>query len=481
MPTRTDSPSETIYQSSNSRSERWAFALLMRLHFYIGLMVGPFILIAAFTGALYIISPQIENIVYSDQLQTSSVGDAVPLAMQIRSARMHVGETAKLAAVRPAPEVGGTTRVMFDDSSLGQYQHRAIFVDPVTARVLGDLPVYGTSGALPFRTWIDLLHRSLHMGDFGRHYSELAASWLWIVALGGAALWYIRRRDRLGALASVARNNDANANTQPARARLSGRHSTMGLVLMAGLLFVSVTGLTWSQWAGSNISTLRTHLDWGTPGVNTSLIEAPTSQSEEHHHGHVAASDIADTDKTWDQPAQFDAVLASARAAGINAGLVQIKPPSAAGQAWTVTEIDRRWPTQVDAAAIDPNSLNVIDQTDFTDFPLAAKLTRWGIDAHMGVLFGLPNQLLLLFFALGLCTMVIWGYCMWWARRPTKERSSGGHLRVFGALRKTPPMALAGIIVVTGLLGWFLPVLGVSLVAFLALDFALGRYQRART
>lgn len=88
---------------------------------------------------------------------------------------------------------------MFEDPNLGQNQHRAIFIDPVNAKVLGDLPVYGTSGALPLRTWIDLLHRSLHMGDFGRHYSELAASWLWIVALGGAALWYNRRRARLGA------------------------------------------------------------------------------------------------------------------------------------------------------------------------------------------------------------------------------------------------------------------------------------------
>ncbi len=47
------------------------------------------------------------------------------------------------------------------------------------------MTVYGTSGVLPLRTWLDQFHRSLLLGDVGRNYSELAASWLWIAALGG--------------------------------------------------------------------------------------------------------------------------------------------------------------------------------------------------------------------------------------------------------------------------------------------------------
>jgi uncharacterized iron-regulated membrane protein len=60
-----------------------------------------------------------------------------------------------------------------------------------------------------------------------------------------------------------------------------------------------------------------------------------------------------------------------------------------------VNEIDRRWPTQVDAVAIDGATMQVVDRTHFADFPLMAKLTRWGVDFHMGILFGLANQLLL--------------------------------------------------------------------------------------
>ncbi len=71
-----------------------------------------------------------------------------------------------------------------------------------------------------------------------------------------------------------------------------------------------------------------------------------------------------------------------------------------------MNEIDRRWPTQVDAVAIDGATMQVVDRTRFADFPLMAKLTRWGVDFHMGILFGLANQLLLVGFGCALCVTI---------------------------------------------------------------------------
>jgi uncharacterized iron-regulated membrane protein len=65
----------------------------------------------------------------------------------------------------------------------------------VSLQVKGDLIVYGTSGVLPLRTTLDYLHRNLMLGDVGRNYSELAASWLWLGALGGVWLWWRARSD----------------------------------------------------------------------------------------------------------------------------------------------------------------------------------------------------------------------------------------------------------------------------------------------
>ncbi len=450
-----------------SRGQRWVLPLLTRLHFYVGLLVGPFLLVAALSGILYALTPQIEDQIYKHELYTPHSGVPSTIADQIAAAQNVVAGDAKLIAVRPAPEPGTTTRVMFIEPGMGPSESRAIFVDPVTAEVRGDLGVYGTSGVLPVRAWLDLLHRGLHLGDIGRLYSELAASWLWIAALGGFALWLARRRSG---------QNAALVKRAASRHRVRRWHRTFGPFLLIGILFFSVTGLTWSQWAGGNISVLRAYYGWATPTVSTSLDAVRAVAVDEHaHHGMPSASQLVKG-----EPAMFDAMLAVARAAGIDAGKVEIRPPAKSDKAWTVTEIDRSWPTQVDAVAIDPRNMAIVDQTRFSDFPLAAKLTRWGIDAHMGALFGVPNQLALIFFACGLATMVIWGYVMWWHRRPGLSKEQGSPDTLFRLLRKAPPAGLAGILVCAAAIGWFLPLMGVSLLVFLLFDLVLHFRSRAR-
>ena len=438
---------------------RWATALLTRLHFYIGLLVGPFLFTAALSGILYALTPQIEDRIYTHELYTDSIGEPASLQDQIAAARLVTGHDAALVAIRPAPEPGTTTRILFSEQGMGPSDNRAIFIDPVTAEVRGDLGVYGTSGVLPIRAWIDVFHRGLHLGDVGRLYSELAASWLWVAALGGLAVWIMKyRRERL------LRRTPLSVSTR--RHRLRDWHGRLGLWILVGVLFFSATGLTWSQWAGGNISVLRAHYGWGTPAVATSLIPNSAHAAHDEHAHHSAVAVPADSGVA----AMFDPVLAAARKAGIDAGKVEIRPPGKPDSAWTVTEIDRSWPTQVDAVSIDPRSMVIVDQIRFVDFPLAAKLTRWGIDAHMGALFGLANQLVLIVFAGGLLTMIVWGYAMWWRRQSSLVALSLPHASLLSLLRKAPKSTLMLILVFTGLTGWFLPLLGLSLLLFLLID-----------
>lgn len=427
--------------------------LLRRLHFYVGLFVGPFIFFAALTGTLYVATPQLENALYRHALHTNSVGELQPLAEQIAVAEKTVGSDLRLHAVRPGLAEGETTRVMFADPSLGPSEHRAIFVDPISLAVLGDMTVYGTSGILPLRQTIDYLHTSLLLGDVGRLYSELAASWMWVAALGGIALWFYTRPKR--------RINNPFQN----RRRV---HVALGWTLLGGMLLFSATGLTWSQWAGGNVDKLRAEMNWLTPQVNTMLSGTPMVMDEhaEHrgHHGVMIVPEMA-MDLT-----QFDGVLSAARKAGIDADKLEIRPASTSDRAWTVTEIDRSWPTQVDAVAVDPNTMQVIDRTRFEDFPLMAKLTRWGVDFHMGILFGLVNQLLLVAFGLALCVLIIWGYRMWWMRRPARSAANP----VQTLCQSWLALSFWGrvvTIVVSALLGLALPVMGVSLALFIFVDW----------
>ncbi|WP_405844673.1 PepSY domain-containing protein [Streptomyces platensis] len=356
-----------------------------------------------------------------------------------------------------------------------------VFVDPYTGNVRGALETYGSTGALPLRTWLDALHRDLHLGETGRLYSELAASWLWVVAGGGVALWIGRKRRnrKLRALALPDR-------TATGRRRTLSWHGAVGLWAAAGLVFLSATGLTWSAYAGANIGELRESLGQATPTVSTAVAE--------NHAGHGGSSsmpgmpdmpgmgDSKGNRSSGSAPADvgIDKVLRTARAQGLG-NPVEVGLPTDQATAYVVKQVQRSWPEKQDALAVDPATGKVTDVSRFAGYPVLAKLTRYGIDLHTGTLFGLANQIALAALALALIFLILWGYRMWWQRRPTRDRAlSFGRPIPRGAWRQVPvpvliPLAPAGVVV-----GWLVPLLGISLVAFLTVDIALGALSRRR-
>jgi uncharacterized iron-regulated membrane protein len=427
--------------------------LILRLHFYAGVLVAPFLLVAAVTGLLYAGSFQAEKIVYADEL-TVSVGDTkLPVSRQVAAAREAHPE-GTVTAVRPSPAADATTRVLLSGVPGVDPDHTlAVFVDPYTAKVEGALEQYGATGALPLRTWIDELHRDLHLGETGRLYSELAASWLWVIAAGGLVLWFSRRR----ALRKLRGTSG--------RRRTLGLHGTVGAWAAAGFLFLSATGLTWSAYAGANIDELRTSLGGATPTVSSAV-------GEHAEHGGAAPSGGAQAAPG----VGLDKVLAAARAEGLT-DPVEIQPPADASSAYVVKQVQRSWPEKQDAVAIDPASGEVLDVVRFADYPVLAKLTRWGIDLHSGVLFGLANQIALMLLALSLIVLILWGYRMWWQRG---RGSAFGRPIPRGAWAEVPPQILVPLLAAVAVVGYFVPLLGIPLAAFLAVDIVLGEIAHRR-
>ncbi|QNG21134.1 PepSY domain-containing protein [Rhodococcus triatomae] len=450
--------------------------LALRLHFYAGLLVAPFLLIATISGGLYAVAPTLEQFVYRDLLTTAHTGSALPVSDQITAAEQARPDLG-VVGVRPAPEPGDTTRVLFADPALGESEKRAVFVDPSTAEVLGESTVYGSSSALPMRTWISQLHRNLHLGEPGRIYSELAASWLWVIALGGLYLWvgrYLRTRARNPERAHLL-TPDRGAT---GRRRTLGWHGAVGAWIAVGLVFLSATGLTWSKYAGDNIGEVRQSLNWTTPSVSTVLGDAPADHgSGGGHDGHGTAAPVtADVD-----PAAVDRVLDAGRAEGLRSA-VEVTFPATSEAAFVVSEVRQPWVFSNDSVAVDGATGEVTDVSRFAQWPFAAQLTSWAIQLHMGLLFGLVSQLALLALAVALGTVVVRGYVLWWRRRPTRtgSRPFGSPPRR-GTLRRLHPAALVSAAVVAALVGWFVPLLGISLAAFLVIDTVIGVLRRPRT
>ncbi|NUR39739.1 MAG: PepSY domain-containing protein [Streptomyces sp.] len=428
--------------------------LILRLHFYAGVFVAPFLLVAAVTGFLYAASFQAEKLLYADQMTVSAVGDAkLPISEQVTAAREAHPEGA-VAAVRPSPADDATTRVLLSGVKGVDPDHTlAVFVDPYTGKVEGSLEQYGSTGALPLRTWISELHRNLHLGETGRLYSEFAASWLWVIAGAGLVLWFTRRRDR------------RKVRGTEGRRRTLGLHATVGVWAALGFFFLSVTGLTWSTYAGASIDDLRGSLNQTTPSVSA------TAGGD--HSGHGASASAGDAE----HGVGLDKVLAAARAEGLG-DPVEIVPPADATSAYVVKQIQRSWPEKQDAVAIDPTTGEVTDVLRFDDFPVLAKLTRWGIDLHTGTLFGLVNQIVLMVVALCLILLIVWGYRMWWMRG---RGNAFGRPIPRGAWQKVPPQILLPGVALIAALGYFVPLLGIPLAAFVVADVVLGEIAHRRT
>lgn len=86
----------------------WFTALLRRFHFYAGLLVGPFVLVAAVTGGLYAFAPQLDESVHATALHVTASPTALSLADQVAAATRYAGGLAPVA-IRPAPSSTDTT------------------------------------------------------------------------------------------------------------------------------------------------------------------------------------------------------------------------------------------------------------------------------------------------------------------------------------------------------------------------------------
>ncbi|MBQ0985169.1 PepSY domain-containing protein [Streptomyces sp. F63] len=445
------------------------------MHFYAGLLVAPFLLIAAVTGLLYAASYPLEKVIYADEL-TVPVPEgkaALPLSQQVGAAvEEYPGRT--LSKVWPSPGDGATTRVLFEAPELGESKSTAVFVDPYTAEVRGELVSYGSSGALPVRAWISEFHRHLHLGEPGRLYSELAASWLWVVALGGLLLWLRRRRSTRGARGLLLPERGLTG-----RRRTMSRHGTIGVWSLLGLLFLSATGLTWSTYAGENVALLREQLRATTPSV-AATVDPAAGTGTGGHDGHGAAHGEGGHQPGAGGDIGLDRLVDTAREQGVSESLV-ISLPADEKAAYVVAENDKQWPVHFDSVSVHPATGEVVDTLAFADYPVLARLTRIGIDAHMGLFLGLPNQLVLIALMAGLVVLIVYGYRMWWQRRPTRGATRFGVGRPMprGAWRKASPGALV-VLVAAVLLGWFVPLFGLGLVLFLAVDLAAGVLARRR-
>ncbi|HWE91087.1 MAG TPA: PepSY domain-containing protein [Pseudonocardiaceae bacterium] len=439
----------------STRATPWrAIGLLARrVHFIAGLLIAPFLVLLCLTGIAYVFSPQINDVLYSQQLfAEQSTGTAHPLSEQVGAALAAYPQD-KLNSVVLPDDPSRTTQVVLSEAGLpsnGPFdtQMRTVYVDPYTGKVRGALIT--DSGRPPAQQWLRTFHANLNLGSWGQVYAEFVASWLPWIVLGGLVLWFQQRR-RKRAVRSLLLPPSGLPKGRP---RLRGLHGALGLWLAAGLLAVSITGLTWSTYAGANFTTAIDALHGTSPSLTAPKVMAPAG--------------------AW--PIGLDRALAVARQQGMS-GQLTVTPPASPSKPYKINESYQTLPVRVDSVAVDPYSGKVTGRVTWADYPLLAKLTSLGIQAHTGTLLGLPNEIAMALLALGILTMIVLGYRMWWKRRPSGGRRAPAPPPVW---RKMPVPVLLALIVVAAVVGRFLPVFGITLVLFVLTDTVLNAVKRRR-
>lgn len=427
--------------------------LARRVHFMAGIVVAPFLAVMCLTGLAYAFTPQINELLYSQEyFAENPTGPTRPLSEQVGAA-VAAHPDGKISSVITPPEPDRTTRVVLSVPGLKQgdafsSEMLTVYVDPYTNKVTGELVTI--SNEPPSQAWLRDLHSSLHLGDIGSFYSEFVASWLPVIILGGLVLWIgqRRRKNRVRQLLLP------SVRQSTGRARLHSLHGALGLWLTVGLLAISVTGLTWSTYAGDRVDQAIEAFDAKSPSLTAPKVVPPAGA----------------------QPISVDRASEIARAEGLE-GELTITPPATPDKAFKVSETAKGLPIQKDSIAIDPYRAETTARIGWDDYPFLSKLTTLGIQAHSGTLLGLVNQIALALLAIGSMVLLMLGYRMWWQRRPT-----GGSVAPVPppVWRRMPqPVVFLLVLVIVGV-GWAMPVFGVSLVAFIVLDSMVNAAKRRR-
>lgn len=460
-------------RSTTDRTSR-TYRALWRWHFYAGLIVAPFLLILAVTGAIYLFNDEL-NVALSPELYRVAPHErsAPPSQLVTAALKAHPGTATRIdlpaandrsAIVFVTPPAGGPVRVA---------------VDPGNARVLGAF-VY----ARTLVGFADVTHGSLMMGTFGEVVVELAACWALVLIATGLYLWWPRGRRGLAGVAYPRLR---------ARGRLFWRdlHATTGIWAVALIAFLLLTGLPWAVVQGDVLQRSTAALGIGYPvahrtySVPTSatmkaalgeapwtMERAPMPASAAHaspsHIGHDMGGGTTDQAAIAGLDRIADTLV---RDHGLVGGYRLFPPTSATGVYTAYTYPDR--PQGQRTLYFDRYDGHLIREVGYADYGAAAKAIELGVQLHMGNYFGLPNQLVMLATCIAVIMLVVSGIAMWWRRRPTGR---------FAAPPRVPQARTAGALAILVAACLVFPLLGLSTLAVFLIDrVALIIIRRART
>ncbi|SFH97044.1 PepSY-associated TM helix domain-containing protein [Albimonas pacifica] len=447
------------------------YRAVWRWHFYAGLLVLPVLALLAVTGAVYLFKDEINAALHADLRRVEPRAEApLPPSALAAAALEAIPGTLRGYTPPAAPGLSAQVKILRADGL-----RDVAWVNPWTAEVLGSTWDAGAAGSRAM--WVARkLHSLDYVGWWGNRIVEAAAGWTLLLTATGLYLWWPRRGRRVGVLLP-----------RRARGRALWRdlHAVTGAWTALALVFLALTGLPWSGVWGKAFHQGAHALGLGVPDgywssyplstvpMGEALDEAPwilAPQPMPASPGHARHGGAAAGAPAPAAPAMLDEVVARAEALGLAPGWTLDAPTTAEG-VFTASA----FPDAVSGQRVvhfDRYTGEALVDMGLEDLGALGRAAEWGISVHMGQEFGRANQLAMLLACLAILLTTVSAAAMWWKRRP-----AGG----LGAPRPPQdwraPRAILAAAVVAGML---FPLVGLSLVAMLAIDLALPHALRRR-
>ncbi|WP_163099207.1 PepSY-associated TM helix domain-containing protein [Peribacillus alkalitolerans] len=434
-------------KENDQSSKKHLYRAIWRWHFYAGVIFAPILIMLAVTGAIYLYKPQIQEIMYKDLYEVKQQGNPLSANEQVIKVQEQYPDS-PITRVRPADSPTRSTEVGIDHKG----ENMTIFINPYNGKIMGDL-----KDDSMFMEFVKKLHGELMVGTIGDRIVELAACWAIILLVTGLYLWFPRDKNWNGFFNIRLK--------QGKRTFYRDLHVFLGFWLSLFIILLILTGLPWAGFMGDKINQVATSTQSGYP--NALWDEVPESYVPTKSVGTVPwaaenmplpKSNINGTNGIF-----LNSVVEIAEKRNVHPGYNIYLPGDETG-VYTVS-VFPTFPKDQATLHIDQYSGKVLADLRFDDYGWMAKVIEVGIALHEGRYFGPFNQFLGLLTCLGLVLIVWSGFIMWWKRRPTGKLGAPTLSNQF-KMSKT-------LIAITILLGILLPLVGISLLAVLIIDFVL--------
>ena len=424
VPGRDDARSTEDIKADRA-SRRWR--TLWRTHFYAGVFAAPILVMFAITGLVILYTQPINDLLQRDERVVADGGEWRSFDAQQRAVERAYPDAEVVSVVVPRNATAST--------QFGLDSGTAVFVDPYTNEVLGTTDPNGGIVGLSNRlhgffnneqrmirlpTIAFLFDDGPVMRDFvlGDVILEIFACWAIVLVCSGLYLWWPRRSRAQGGRST--KGVIVPRVGKKGRARWRDLHAIPGMVGLAGVLFVLVTGLFWSSyWAGSfnAFADKVTPNEWVDAPDSALVTKGELNRLGQGINWNTADAVVPNTEGTGidptDLPARMslDDVVAIAEKEGMKPGYLVAYPVDGTDDAGNPTfgsfVIENSWPRKTSEARtvyLDQFTGKTIDSMDVYGYGAVSLASDTLVSVHMGTQLGLVNRIVMT----ALCLLVIW-------------------------------------------------------------------------